>query len=195
MKKITYFVALLLMGMTFSSCEKEDIENTATVNMAGQWYVDIDAVDADGNPIPGGEHYFGYDEERFLLLTYNTADNKSTEMYIDDLGSCDIATYYGNGAYPSYAFKCKVDIDYKNLTFSSEAAENESGINEFESDLYPITITGGKILKGEGRQKNGSVCDSIVFFVQFEGDPWYPDDGYEYYKISGIRYSGLAEND
>ena len=118
MKKITYFAALLLVGLTFSSCAKEDIEDTATVDMAGQWYVDIDAVDENGDPIPGGEHYFGYDEARVLLLTYNTADNNTQEMYIDDLGVFDVASYYGNGGYPNYAIKCKVDIDYKNLTFS-----------------------------------------------------------------------------
>ncbi|MBQ7743020.1 MAG: hypothetical protein IJT90_08890 [Bacteroidaceae bacterium] len=188
MKKITYFAALLLAGLTFSSCEKEDIENTATVDMAGQWYVDIDAVDADGNPIPGGEHYFGYDEERFLLLTYNTSANSKDEMIIDDLGNCDLANYYGNAAYPCYSFKGKVNINQKDLTFSSENSENLGGD-------YAFSVIEGKILKGEGRQKNGSVCDSIVFFVQFDGDPWYPDDGYEYYKISGVRYSGLAEND
>ena len=193
MKKITYFVALLLMGMTFSSCEKEDIENTATVNMAGQWYVTVDAVDENGDVIPGGEDYFGVG--RFLLLTYNTADNNSTEMFVDDLGTCDIATFYDYGGYPDYAFKCKVGIDYKNLTFSSNSAENESEINGFDSDLYPITITEGKILKGAGHQNNGSVADSIVFYVSYEGDPWYPDDGYAKYKVSGIRYSGLAEND
>ena len=188
MKKILYFAALLLTGMIFTSCDKDDIENTATVKMAGQWYVDIDAVEADGNPIPGGEHYFGYDEERFLLLTYNTADNSKDELIIDDLGNCDLASYYGNAAYPSYAFKGKVQINQKDLTFSSDNSENLGGD-------YAFSIIDGKILKGAGRQKNGSVADSIVFYVQFAGDPWYPDDGYEYYKISGVRYSGLAEND
>lgn len=193
MKKITYFAALLLVGLTFSSCAKEDIEDTATVNMAGQWYVTIDAVDEDGEPIPGGEDYFGVG--RVLMLTYNTADNNSKEMYIDDLGSCDIATYYDNGGYPNYAIKCKVDLDYKALTFKSKEADNESAVNSFDSDLYPITITDGKILKGVGHQNNGSVADSIVFYVNYEGDPWYPDDGYAKYRVSGIRYSGLAEND
>ena len=195
MKKITYFAALLLVGLTFSSCAKEDIEDTATVDMAGQWYVDIDAVDENGDPIPGGEHYFGYDEARVLLLTSNTADNNTQEMYIDDLGVFDVASYYGNGGYPNYAIKCKVDIDYKNLTFSSDNADNESAVNDYDSDLYPLTITEGKILKGAGHQNNGSVADSIVFYVEYVGDPWYPDDGYAKYRVSGVRYSGLAEND
>ena len=184
------FCSLLMMGLlvAFTSCEKEEIENTATVQAAGEWYVDIDAVDENGEPIPGGEHYFGYGEERVHILTYNTASNSTTQMWIDDMGWFDLGVYYDEPAYPNYSFKCLVDLDLNNLTFSSDEAENLSGD-------YGITIEGGKILKGAGRQKNGSPADSIVFYVKYEGDPWYPDDGYEMYKISGIRYSGLVDND
>ena len=193
MKKVLYFAALLLTGMVFTSCDKEDIENTATVSMAGQWYVTIDAVDDDGNPIPGGEDYFGVG--RVLFLTYNTVDNNKSEMFIDDLGSFDVAAFYNYGAYPSYALKSKVNIDLNSLTFSSTDAENLSDVNGFGSDLYPITVEDGKILKGAGTQNNGSKADSIVFYVKYTGDPWFPDDGYAKYKVSGIRYSGLVEND
>jgi hypothetical protein len=194
MKKVIYFAALLV-GMSFASCEKEDVENTATVSMAGQWYVDIDAVDEGGSPIAGGEHYFGWDEERMLLLTYNTADNKATEMIVDDIGNFDVASYYGNQGYPNYSLKSKVSINLDNLTFSSSGAQNLSAVNGYNSALYAITIEDGKILKGTGRQNNGSPADSIVFYVRYANDPWYPDDGYAKYKVSGIRYSGLAEND
>ncbi len=194
MKKVIYFAALLV-GMSFASCEKEDVENTATVSMAGQWYVDIDAVDEGGSPIAGGEHYFGWDEERMLLLTYNTADNKATEMIVDDIGNFDVASYYGNQGYPNYSLKSKVSINLDNLTFSSSGAQNLSAVNGYNSALYAITIEDGKILKGAGRQNNGSPADSIVFYVRYANDPWYPDDGYAKYKVSGIRYSGLAEND
>ena len=68
MKKIAYFAAALLFCSSVTSCEKEEIGGTATESMAGQWYVDIDAVDDSGNPIDGGEHYFGFDEERFTLI-------------------------------------------------------------------------------------------------------------------------------
>ena len=63
-----------------------------------------------------------------------------------------------------------------------------------EEKAMPVTID-GKILKGAGRQNNGSPADSIIFFVTYKNDPWYPDDGYTKYKVSGIRYSGLEEND
>ena len=48
MKKVLYFAALLFLA---TACEKEDIENTAAVSMAGQWYCTVDAVDDNGNPI------------------------------------------------------------------------------------------------------------------------------------------------
>ena len=192
MKKVLYSAALLLLA-TLTSCEKEDIENTATVNMAGQWYVQVDAVDDAGNPIKNGEDYFGFG--RVLILTSNTAANSTSEMLIDDLGSFDVAAGYGNGNYPSYSLKSKINVDLGALTFSSNNATNLSDKNKFDSDLYPITIEGGQILPGAGRQNNGSVADSIVFYVKYAGDPWVPDDGYAKYKVSGIRYSGLVEND
>ena len=192
MKKVLYSAALLLLA-TLTSCEKEDIENTATVNMAGQWYVQVDAVDDAGNPIKNGEDYFGFG--RVLILTSNTAANSTSEMLIDDLGSFDVAAGYGNGNYPSYSLKSKINVDLGALTFSSNNATNLSDKNKFDSDLYPITIEDGKILPGAGRQNNGSVADSIVFYVKYAGDPWFPADGYAKYKVSGIRYSGLVEND
>ena len=63
-----------------------------------------------------------------------------------------------------------------------------------EEKAMPVTID-GKILKGAGRQNNGSPADSIVFFVTYKDDPWYPGDGYTRYKVSGVRYSGLEENE
>jgi hypothetical protein len=193
MKKYVFSAILsLLCCVVFTSCEKDEIGGTATQNMAGQWYVTIDAVDDAGNPIDGGEDYFGVG--RVMLLTYNTAANDANQMWIDDQGNFDLATYYDYGAYPNYSFKNLVAIDQNALTFSSSNATNHTPENGFGSEAYGITIEGGKILKGAGHQNNGAVCDSIVFFVKYEGDPWYPDDGYAKYKVSGVRYSGLEEN-
>jgi len=58
-----------------------------------------------------------------------------------------------------------------------------------------VTITGGKILPKAGHQKNGSPADSIVFYVSFSDDDYSAAYGYAKYKVSGIRYSGLEEND
>jgi hypothetical protein len=129
------------------------------------------------------------------------------------------------GFFPTYTIKAKVSIDQNNLTFRSTDSENigdgyqwwrtdvvldEKGdtiwaddekttpktvdVMFHEEKAMPVTID-GKILKGAGRQNNGSPADSIIFFVTYKNDPWYPDDGYTKYKVSGIRYSGLTEND
>ena len=243
MKKSLYFAALLSLVL-FTSCEKEDIENTAAVSMAGQWYCTVDAVDDNGTPIHvpmyddegnitgynDGEDYFGLGD-RTLILTYNTAGNSATEMWVDNLGIGNFALDYNSYwdkygfSYPTYAVKTKVTIDLNTLTFRSTESENfgegyewwkervkfdekgdtiwadedktEPVMEEYldhEEKAMPVTIE-GKILLGAGRQNNGSPADSIVFFVTYKNDPWYPDDGYTKYKVSGIRYSGRAEND
>ena len=187
MKKILFFVTALL---ALSSCSKEEIGGTATESMAGKWYVTIDAVDENGTPIKNGEDYFGLG--RFILLTYNTVENDPTVMWVDDLGQCNVGAKYEDN-YPSYCIKAKVSINQSSMTFKSNEAQNfGDGWRTFEA--MPVTID-GKILKGAGHQNNGSVADSIIFFVSYKNDPWYPDDGYAKYKVSGIRYSGLEEND
>ena len=233
MKKVLYFAALLFLA---TACEKEDIENTAAVSMAGQWYCTVDAVDDNGNPITqtlagdpnSGEDYFGVG--RTLILTYNTNANSATEMWVDNLGIGNFSESYADywkayGFFPTYTIKTKVSIDQTALTFKSTDSENlgegyqwwrtdivldEKGDTVWADDektepktvdvmfheekAMPVTID-GKILKGAGRQNNGSPADSIIFFVTYKDDPWFPDDGYTKYKVSGIRYSGLVEND
>ena len=244
MKKVLYFAALLFCA-AFVACEKEDIENTATVSMSGQWYCTVDAVDdagvpihvpiqfdENGNPIRynDGENYFGLENPRTLILTYNTSANSATEMWVDNMGignfAADYANYWKNyGFYPTYTIKTKVTIDQTTMTFKSTESENygegyewwrtdvvldEKGdtvwadedktepktvdVMFHEEKAMPVTID-GKILKDAGRQNNGSPADSIIFFVTYKNDPWYPDDGYTKYKVSGVRYSGLVEND
>lgn len=191
MKKILFF-AVLLACTVFTACEKEEIGGTATESMAGQWYVTVDAVDESGNPIEGGEDYFGIG--KVLFFTYNTSANSENEMWIDDHGEFDLASAYSYGAYPSYSIKSKVTVNQDALTFYASNAENNADENSYGSELYNVDVE-GKILKGAGTQNNGSKADSIVIFVSYKNDPWYPDDGYAKYKISGIRYSGLVEND
>ena len=49
MKKILYL--MLASVVLFASCAKDPIENTATVGMAGEWYVTVDVVDETGEVI------------------------------------------------------------------------------------------------------------------------------------------------
>ena len=215
MKKIVYMAAALLLTMAVTSCSKEDIGNTATESMAGEWYCTVDAVDESGNPIDGGEDYWGLEaatgNARTRILTYNTTANDPTQLWVNILGIGNFAADYKNPDYPNYDFKIKTTCNQSAMTFAATEAENiadpviwsheeedENGdtkeVIDAQVDPMPVTIE-GKILKGAGRQNNGTPADSIIIYVTYKDDPWYPDDGYAKYKISGIRYSGLAEND
>jgi hypothetical protein len=185
MKKVLYFAALLFCAGIIS-CEKEDIGGTATEDMAGEWYVTVDAADESGNlfvDADGDSWEDPFGMGRVNMITSNTAANSATELMVDDLGNF-------------WQFRVKTVADPSGLTFASAAPANANDtINNLNGDDIWVTITGGKIMKGAGRQNNGSVADSIVFYVSFSDDPNPARYGYAKYRVSGIRYSGLAEND
>lgn len=174
MKKILYFAALLLTMTFATSCEKEKIGGTATEALAGDWYVTIDAADENGNVVEGLEDPFG--KGRIHVATFNTAANTADKLYVTDFGD-----FWG--------FKVRTNSDVNALTFSTAGAVAN------ESYDCNVTITDGKILPKAGKQNNGSAADSIVFYVSFDDDPYPAAYGYAKYKVSGVRYSGLEEND
>lgn len=178
MKKIYYFAVLLLSMTLMTSCEKDEIGGTATETTAGEWYVTVDAADASGNVVEGLEDPFGLG--RVHMITTNTAANLPTEMIVCDLGQF-------------WDFKVKVSCNQENLTFQTNTTANNNMVADYED--INVTITGGKILPKAGRQNNGSPADSIVFYVSFSDDGNPAKYGYTNYKVSGVRYSGLEEND
>ena len=175
MKKVLYF-ATLFICIAFVSCEKEEIGGTATESLAGQWYVTVDAADESGNVVEGFEDLFGLG--RHLLVTSNTAANTPNEMIIDDLGNF-------------WTYRVKVTCDVNTLTF----ATGSQTVPNLNGDPIEVTISNGKIVKDGGVQNNGSKADYIEFYVSFSDDDYPATYGYKNYKVSGIRYSGLAEND
>ena len=177
MKKVLYFAALLF-GLTLTSCEKEEMGGTATEATAGQWYVTVDAADENGNLVEGLEDLFGLG--RVVMLTYNTSANNPNEMIVDDIANF-------------WKFKVKVACDQKGLTFQTNTTENNNLVSGYED--INVQISGGKILPQAGHQNNGSPADSIVFYVSFSDDEYPAAYGYKNYRVSGIRYSGLEEND
>jgi hypothetical protein len=151
------------------SCEKEEIGGTATEKVAGEWYVTADAADANGEIAI--EDFFGIGH--FNILTYNTGKNVPTELWLDDSGNF-------------WEFKVMVDLDYGARLFSSkDFVDNHA----YESK---VKISGGKILYGAATTPSGMPADSIVFYVSFDDDDYPANYGYENYRISGYRYTGLA---
>lgn len=179
MKKVLYFASLLFC-VALASCEKEDIGGTATESMAGDWYVTVEAVDEDGTVVDPD-----FNGRRVHMMTYNTAKNDASEMYVDDLGT-------DNGEF--LGMKAKVTCNPGALTFASAGVvANETSHSKYVSD--DLQITDGKILPGAGHQNNGSVADSIDFWMEYTSDVYAATYGYKKYHIHGVRYSGLAEND
>ena len=163
--KKVLYLATMLLCMAFTSCQKEDIGGTATESLAGQWYVEANVVNADGSVI---EDPYGLG--RIHILTYNTSANNPNEIWIDDSKNF-------------WNFKVKATGDINNLTFSAASAQNQRG------DEITVNITNGKIIKNGGVQNNGSPADYITMDVEFSDDPG------TIYRLEGVRYSGLVEND
>lgn len=168
---------LMLVGLlvAFTSCEKEEIENTATVETAGEWYVTFDAATADGQVMY--EDPFGVG--RVPLMTYNTAANVPTEMFVSDLGNF-------------WDFTAKVKCDQSALTFS---CDNEYIYTDDEGEDVYCTITGGKIIKNGTKTPSGMPADYIEFYVTFTDDPYPAAYGWTSYKVSGFRYTGFTEDE
>ncbi|WP_418696339.1 lipid-binding protein [Bacteroides sp.] len=169
MKRVIYLLMMCAVVL-LTSCEKDDIENTATKALAGEWYVTVDGVDADGKVLYEDAFNLGHK----MLYTYNTAANVPTEMYVDDMKNF-------------WEYKVRVKSDVKALTFATEGAvPNE----RYDCD---VTIEGGKVLLGAATTPHGTPADSIVFYVTFSDDTNIPL--YAKLKVAGYRYTGLAEDE
>lgn len=169
MKKVFYFFGILAMGI-LASCQKDPVENTACVDMSGDWYVTIDAAKS-GQVVYEDVYDLGY----VHMFTSNTAANIVTEMLLTD-----------NRDDPFWKFKVKVTADPAALTFSSQNADNLYG------DGCVINVTGGKIVKGGAQTPSGMPADAIEFYITFSDDEDGPAYGWDSFYIHGYRYTGFA---
>lgn len=163
MKKLLYVLAASVA--LFSSCAKDPIENTATVGMAGEWYVTADVVDENGEVLY--EDLMG----PFIVSTFNTAANVPTEMFVFD-------------NYNFWEFQVQVKADPVAMTFATDGMAPNL---VYESN---VQITGGKITYGAAKTPSGQPADAIEFCVKFDDD----DDGFTY-KIHGYRYTGFTADE
>ena len=166
MKNIFKFLACTLLVLGVSSCAKEEIGGTAVQDMAGEWYVMVDAVDAQGNVVMEDPYGMGF----FELFTYNTNANVATEMYVDDNGNF-------------WDFRVIVNVDYAANTFSALNALDD--YNDISVD-----VLNGKVVKDGTKSPAGYTADEISFYVAFEDDD-YIGDLYDYLWIHGYRRTGL----
>ena len=172
MKKVFYIFGILAMGI-LASCQKDPVENTACVEMAGDWYVTIDAANA-GQVLYEDVYGLGY----VHMFTSNTAANIATEMLLTD-----------NRDDPFWEFNIKVTADPAAMTFSASNAENLSYEN------CTINVTGGKIVKNGATTPSGMPADAIEFYISFSDDSDGPKYGWDSFYIHGYRYTGFAADE
>lgn len=172
MKKIFYILSIAAVAL-FASCAKEEIGGTACQDMAGQWYVTCDLIDAAGEVMATGADFFGLDE-RFMVLTYNTAANDPKEMILDDCGNF-------------WEFSCKIACDPAGMTFSAKDA-----VDYMNDDKVTVT---GKIVKDGTETPSGMPADYIEMVINFGSDEYPKEYGYAAYKLSGWRYTGFENDD
>lgn len=163
-KYLMTFFAAFVFSLCIVSCDNSDTDPGATqlVDMAGQWDVAAYSIDASGTVL-------AKEADTFTLITYNTAANNTTEMWVNDKGNF-------------WNFKMKVNVDLQNMAFSCVDIDYNASDN---SDATAV-ITNGKVLKGAATNLHGAPNDSIVFEVKFSDDT-----SNKTYRIAGQRYTGF----
>lgn len=172
--KTKYLGLIAILGLFLcTGCEKNPIGGTATEEMAGEWYVTVQGIDEDGSVLYEDEELFGIGN--FWLLTYNTSSNDPNSLWIQDV----------DGAF--WDFKVKVQCNASAGTFSVLGGEDQQ-------NGAIVDITNGKILRGAAKTPSGMAADSIVMDILFDDDD-YAGVEYDRLRITGYRYTGLANDD
>lgn len=167
-KYISFALMTVALCFGFVSCDVETNEEPGGTNvekMAGRWEVQVDAYDNEGNLLYEDPYGLG----TILIMTYNTSDNSTTQMWLDDREHF-------------WSFKFKTNVNYQARTFSNEAIDYDA------AGSGKAVVANGKILEGAAKNLHGMPNDSIVFDITFD------DDKYGFvYRISGQRYTGFNE--
>lgn len=179
MKKI--LLSAIVASFALLSCSpKFEVENTATESLAGNWMCTIFYSDTLDQELPiDSIVWIPYTGAEFI--TYNTADNVSTQMWINDQ-----EVFWGTF--------CKIDCDANAKTFGKAGAEYT---DEYNGVLQKIW--GGKVTYDAAvAPGSGTKCDKIEFFIQFEDDQdalGNPDPFGTTYYVAGYRRTGFPEDD
>ena len=154
-------VILLITAIFFTACRKEkdtDAGGTTTEAMAGAWWVQLKVNNTLVVP------------DYFKVLTYNTAENVGTKMWIDDQENI-------------WPFKLKMDVDPAAKTFAAPSATSEY-------TNITIKLANGKIMEKVSKgPASKAVTDSIYFEAEFSDDPGTT------YQFTGYRRTGWPEDD
>jgi hypothetical protein len=144
--------------VVFSSCDKkaEYIEiDSQVVEAAGEWWIKFSKA--------------GYETGFVKVITFNTAADVATEMWVSD-----------GGIWKDIKFKCPVNISA--LTFGGTGLVNAT-------TPMTVTVKNGKITKGGGLSTSGLVTDKISFEIELSSEPGVT------YNAEGTRKTGFVEDE
>lgn len=133
---------MLLVALVASSCSKEDIPMTSTVDLAGEWMV---------TAYVGEEEIYG----PFMVLTYNTNADDGKEIWINELS-----------AFWDPSLQVKVPCNISTLTFGSD----QSLVNA-NGDNFTVIVKNGKVTFGGTKTPSGKPADAIEYQVEYSDDP------------------------
>lgn len=173
MKKIIYILVFFL-GISLFSCETADdpgVEYSPVYPLSGEWWVTYKVNGAD--PL---QLYYT------KLLTYNTAANVSTEMWMNS-----------TNAVFSFLVKSATDVNNKSFSVSAVANSNSGGA----AGVKTVTIENGKVIPNGGKSTTGVVVDSIYFELTLD-DAALTQMGIasgSKIVVSGKRRTGWLEDD
>lgn len=168
-------MVLIAAALTLTGCEKEEVGGTAMMEMSGEWYVAVDAVDAAGNVVL--EDPFGLGE--ILLITYNNSANDPTKLVINDLGAF-------------WDFAATVNADLASMQFSG----SDVIYQDYDGSDVTATVTNGQIVTGGALSPvYNQPIDAISFNVTFSDDTYPEEYGYVSYLVHGWRRTGFDAED
>jgi hypothetical protein len=157
MKKYLILI-FVVFGSIFSSCDKkaEYLEvDSQVVGAAGEWWIKFSKT--------------GYETGYLKVMTFNTAADLPTEMWIWDKGN-----------WKDIKVKCPVNIS--DLTFSGTKLVNATS-------TLTVSVKNGKITIGGGLSTSGNVTDKITFDIELSSEPGVT------YKAEGTRKTGFVEDE
>lgn len=155
-----YILSLIfIFSLAITSCDmKDDFEqiNSQVVNAAGEWWIKFQSPD-------------GLQTGFLKVLTYNTADDVATEMWISDKGNW-------------MNVQCKCPVDVNALTFGGTNLANIKDSNS-------VNISDGKITLNGATSTSGVVTDAISFKIELSSEPGV------IYQAEGHRKTGFIEDE
>jgi len=167
-KVIIYSLALFMIFSVFSCTEDPEVWDSKVLELSGDWFVRYDHESYGEDPFGSG----------FTpLMTFNTAKDDGTEIWITDDGNF-------------WDYKVKVNVNASNLTFGSDQAL----VNSVDGYEIGVKIMNGKIIKNAVTQPSGYVSDSIYFEIWFEDLEDATGIANDKLLVGGFKRSGFTED-